>query len=166
MSLLTVTNITHGYGERIILNKASFRLLKGEHIGLVGANGEGKSTFINILMGKVLPEEGKIEWSKHLKVGYLDQFSTLEKGMTIRDCLRNAFADMYKLEAEISDIYMKMADMTETEMSEALEEIGEMQSYLENSGFYLIDAKIEEVAAGLGLREIGLDHLVDVYGFT
>ncbi len=161
MSLLTVTNVTHGYGERIILNKASFRLLKGEHIGLVGANGEGKSTFINILMGKVLPEEGKIEWSKHLKVGYLDQFSTLEKGMTIRDCLRNAFADMYKLEAEISDIYMKMADMTETEMSEALEEIGEMQSYLENSGFYLIDAKIEEVAAGLGLREIGLDHLVD-----
>ncbi len=161
MSLLTVTNVTHGYGDRIILKSASFRLLKGEHIGLVGANGEGKSTFINILMGNVLPEEGKIEWAKHLKVGYLDQFSSLKKGMTIKDVLRNAFSDMYELETEINDIYMKMVDMTEDEMSDALEEIGEMQSYLENSGFYLIDSKIEEVAAGLGLREIGLDSLVD-----
>ena len=51
MSLLNVTNVSHSFGGRIILKNASFRLLKGEHIGLVGANGEGKSTFINILMG-------------------------------------------------------------------------------------------------------------------
>lgn len=161
MSLLTVTNVTHGYGDRMILNKASFRLLKGEHIGLVGANGEGKSTFINILMGKVLPEEGVIEWAKHLKVGYLDQFSSLQHNMTIREVLRTAFADKYALEQEINDIYQKMINMNETQINEALEEIGEMQSYLEHSGFYLIDQKIEEIAAGLGLKDIGLDSLVN-----
>ena len=91
MSLLTVTNVTHGFGERTILKNASFRLLKGEHIGLVGANGEGKSTFISILMGTCLPEEGKIEWAKHLKVGYLDQFSSLTPGFTIIEILRTAF---------------------------------------------------------------------------
>lgn len=42
----------------------SFRLLKGEHIGLVGANGEGKSTFMNIITGKLMPDEGKVEWAK------------------------------------------------------------------------------------------------------
>ena len=49
MSILTVENVTHGFGARQILNNASFRLLKGEHIGLVGANGEGKSTFVRWL---------------------------------------------------------------------------------------------------------------------
>lgn len=161
MSLLTVTNVSHGYGERTILKNASFRLLKGEHIGLVGANGEGKSTFINILMGSTLPEEGKIEWAKHLKVGYLDQFSSLVPGVTIRETLKGAFKDMFSYEEEINNLYMQMGNMTEDEMNNALEDIGEMQSYLENSGFYLIDAKIEEVASGLGLREIGLDNLVD-----
>lgn len=161
MSLLNATNISYGFGDRVILKNATFRLLKGEHIGLVGANGEGKSTFINLLMGKELPEEGKIEWAKHLKVGYLDQFSSLTQGMTIRDTLKTAFIDMFKLEEEINNLYMTMGEMTEYEMNNALEEIGEMQSYLENSGFYLIDTKIEEVASGLGLKEIGLDNLVN-----
>lgn len=62
MSVLTVSNVTHGFGARQILDDASFRLLKGEHVGLIGANGEGKSTFLNIITGKIPPDEGKIEW--------------------------------------------------------------------------------------------------------
>lgn len=57
----------------------SFRLLKGEHIGLVGANGEGKSTFMNIITGRLMPDEGKIEWAKKVRVGYLDQHTALER---------------------------------------------------------------------------------------
>jgi len=56
--------LTHGFGDRAIFNDVSFRLLKGEHIGLVGANGEGKSTFMNIVTGKLQPDEGKVEWAK------------------------------------------------------------------------------------------------------
>ncbi len=81
MSLLTVENVTHGFGGRRILEDASFRLLKGEHIGLIGANGEGKSTFLNIITGQLSPDEGKVEWSKRVTVGYLDQHSSLKKGM-------------------------------------------------------------------------------------
>ena len=80
MSILNVEHVTHGFGARQILNDASFRLLKGEHVGLVGANGEGKSTFLNIIMGKLQPDEGKIEWCRHITTGYLDQYSTLAKG--------------------------------------------------------------------------------------
>ena len=49
MSILNVEHLTHGFGDRAIFNDVSFRLLKGEHIGLIGANGEGKSTFMNII---------------------------------------------------------------------------------------------------------------------
>ena len=77
MSLLTVENVTHGFGARQILEDASFRLLKGEHIGLIGANGEGKSTFLNIITGKIMPDSGNITWSRHVTVGYLDQLEAV-----------------------------------------------------------------------------------------
>lgn len=64
MSILTVKDLSHGFGDRAIFNNVSFRLLKGEHIGLVGANGEGKSTFMNIITRKLQPDEGKVEWAK------------------------------------------------------------------------------------------------------
>ena len=56
MSILNVEHLSHGFGDRAIFEDVSFRLLKGEHIGLVGANGEGKSTFMNIITGKLMPE--------------------------------------------------------------------------------------------------------------
>ena len=52
--ILNVKNLTHGFGDRAIFSDVSFRLLKGEHIGLIGANGEGKSTFMNIITGKLM----------------------------------------------------------------------------------------------------------------
>ena len=63
--ILNVENLSHGFGDRAIFDNVSFRLLKGEHIGLVGANGEGKSTFMNIVTGKLMPDEGKVEWNKN-----------------------------------------------------------------------------------------------------
>lgn len=161
MSILTVENVTHGFGARKILDDASFRLLKGEHVGLVGANGEGKSTFLNIITGKLMPDEGKVEWCNRITTGYLDQSTTLTKGKTIREALREAFQYMYDLEAEMLGIYDKMGDCSEDEMNKLLEEVGEIQHSLEHNGFYLIDVKIEEIANNLGLGEIGLDRDVN-----
>ncbi|MBQ8787037.1 MAG: ABC-F family ATP-binding cassette domain-containing protein [Oscillospiraceae bacterium] len=158
MSILNVENVTHGFGARQILNNASFRLLKGEHIGLVGANGEGKSTFLNIITGKLAPDEGKIEWCRHITTGYLDQYSTLTKGKTIADVLRDAFAHYAELEQEMMALYDSMADCSDEEMAEAMEKVGEIQDILDYSGYYTIDAKISEYANGLGLGEIGLDR--------
>ena len=158
MSILNVTNVSHGFGARKILEDVTFRLLKGEHIALIGANGEGKSTFLNIITGNLMPDEGQVEWSSRVTVGYLDQHSALTKGKTIRDILREAFKGMYDLEAEMLSIYEKMGDMSEKELNAAMEDVGEIQSILESGGFYTLDAKIEEVANGLGLGEIGLDR--------
>ena len=90
MSILNVEHLSHGFGDRAIFRDVSFRLLKGEHIGLVGANGEGKSTFMNLITGRLQPDEGKIEWAKKVRVGYLDQHTVLQKGMTVRQVLTSA----------------------------------------------------------------------------
>ncbi|HWJ03941.1 MAG TPA: ATP-binding cassette domain-containing protein, partial [Verrucomicrobiae bacterium] len=158
MSVLSVENVSHGFGGRQILEDASFRLLKGEHVGLVGANGEGKSTFLDIIIGRTIPDKGKVEWSNRVTVGYLDQHSVLEKGNSIRDILKEAFQSMFDLEAEMLQLYDRMGNASAEEMDKLMEDVGEIQSILEHNGFYMIDAKIEEVANGLGLGEIGLER--------
>lgn len=157
MSILTVSNLSHGFGDRAIFENVSFRLLKGEHIGLIGANGEGKSTFMNIITRKLEPDAGKVEWSKNVRVGYLDQHTVLERGMTIRDVLKSAFKYLFDMEAEMNNLYVKMAEATPEELEQMLEEVGTIQDLLTNNDFYTIDAKVEEIARGLGLDEIGLD---------
>lgn len=158
MSILTAEHVTHGFGARRILEKASFRLLAGEHVGLIGANGEGKTTFLDIITGRLQPDEGRIQWAKRATVGYLDQHSTLKKGMTLRDALREAFQSSFALEQEMLTLYEKMGDAEGNQLEEMMEDAGEIQQILEHSGFYTIDAKIDEVAGGLGLASIGLDR--------
>ena len=157
MSILTVEHLTHGFGDRAIFSDVSFRLLRGEHIGLVGANGEGKSTFFNIVTGHLTPDEGKIEWAKNVRIGYLDQHTVLKKGMTIRDVLKSAFAWLFELEQKMNDICDQLGSASEDEMESMMEELGTIQDTLTMHDFYIIDTKVEEVARALGLLDIGLE---------
>ena len=158
MSILTVSNVSCSFAQREILKNVSFRLLKGEHVGLVGANGEGKSTFLNIITNKITPDEGKISWCNHISVGYLDQHTILEKGKTIYDILKDAFLPLFDLEKEMMDKYEKMAEATDDELNALMDDTAQIQEILDHNGFYMIDTKIKEVASGLGLLDIGLEH--------
>ena len=165
MSILNVEHLTHGFGDRAIFQDVSFRLLKGEHIGLIGANGEGKSTFMNIITGKLMPDEGKIEWAKNVRVGYLDQHTVLKKGMSVRDVLASAFDFLFELEAQMNEICDKMGEASEEELAQYMEDLGTIQDLLTVHDFYLIDSKVEEVARALGLLELGLDkNVTDLSG--
>ena len=104
------------------------------------------------------PDEGKIEWAKNVRVGYLDQHTVLEKGMTIRDVLNSAFAYLFDMEAEMNRMFEQMGEASPEEMERLLEETGTYQDLLEQHDFYVIDAKVEEVARALGLLDIGLER--------
>ncbi len=158
MSILNVEHLTHGFGDRAIFEDVSFRLLKGEHIGLIGANGEGKSTFMSIVTGHLMPDEGKVEWAKNVRAGYLDQHAVLEEGMTIGDVLRSAFSWLFDMETEMNQMFEQMAEATPEEMERLLEETGTYQELLDQHDFYMIDAKVDEVARALGLMDLGLDR--------
>lgn len=156
--ILNVKNLSHGFGDRAIFNNVSFRLLKGEHIGLIGANGEGKSTFMDIITNKLMPDDGQIEWAKSVRVGYLDQHTLLERGMTIRDVLKSAFGFLFDMEVRMNELCGHMGDANEKEMTQMLEELGTIQDLLTQHDFYTIDAKAEEIGRALGLDAIGLDR--------
>lgn len=158
MSILNVEHLSHGFGDRAIFTDVSFRLLKREHIGLIGANGEGKSTFMNIVTGKLMPDEGKVEWAKNVHAGYLDQHAVLEKGMTIRDVLKSAFDPLLQKEQRMNEICDMLGSADPEEMDALMEELGTIQDELTLHDFYVIDAKVEEVARALGLLDLGLER--------
>jgi ATPase subunit of ABC transporter with duplicated ATPase domains len=158
MSLLTVEQLAHGFGGRTLFKNVSFRLLAGERVGLVGANGVGKSTLMNILTGQLLKDTGKVEWTPKVHYGYLDQHTKLTPGQTIRDVLKDAFLPLLEQEKELMAITDQMADASPEQLEALLEQMGEIQELLEVSGFYMLDVKVEEMANGLGLDAIGLDR--------
>lgn len=167
MSILNVEHLSHSFGDRVIFDDVSFRLLKGEHIGLIGANGEGKSTFMKIVTGQLVPEEGKVEWAKHVITGYMDQTAILTKDSTIRMVLQTAFDELFEMESRMNQLYMDMADdsISEAQMDEMMSEAGSLADVLNAHDFYMIDAKIDEVSRALGLYDLGLDRdVVDLSG--
>ncbi|QHZ44995.1 ABC-F family ATP-binding cassette domain-containing protein [Bacillus sp. NSP9.1] len=157
MSIVQAANLTYMHGDRIILQNVSFRLLRGEHAGLVGRNGAGKSTFLRLLTGSLLPDKGNIEWLPSVRPGYLEQHAGLTKGMTVLQYLEKAFHHLFAMEIEMNLLAEQMADAA-CNLDGLLKRYGDLQAELEKSGFYQIGAKIEDTAQGLGLTEIGLDR--------
>jgi ATPase subunit of ABC transporter with duplicated ATPase domains len=161
MSILNVENLCFGFGDKTVLKNISFRLLKGEHVGLVGINGAGKTTFFNILTGRLVPDDGTVSWSTKHNIGYLDQHLQLQDGMSIRNTLRSAFEALYVIEKRIIQIGDMLADPKVQDSEKLLKEMGRLQDELMISDFYMIDSLIDNVAGGLGLFALGMDTPVD-----
>lgn len=154
MSILKVANMSQGFGDRQIFNDVSFNLLNGEHIGLVGANGEGKTTFLKLITHEILPDQGTIEWNRKVSAGYMDQNVKLRDEDTVRMYLRTAFTELFNIEKNLNKLYENMSTMTGEEMGKALSKIGVLQEILEKDEFYSIESKIEGIATGLGFKDL------------
>ena len=107
MSLLEIEGLTHSFGENLLYKNADFSLNRGEHIGVVGQNGTGKSTLIKICTEQIMPDAGHVVWQLNISVGYLDQYAEIEKNMTMRSFLKSAFSRLYQLEREMAMAYEK-----------------------------------------------------------
>lgn len=158
MSLLTVEKLSHTFGDRTLFKDVSFRLLAEDHVGLVGANGVGKSTLMNIITKQLIHDSGKVEWTPGTHYGYLDQHTVLTPGKTIKDILNDAFLPLFEQEKELNEVTAKMAEASPEELEVLLEKMAEIQDRLDAGDFYSLDMKVEEAARGLGLDAIGLDR--------
>ena len=157
MAVLDVEGLTMSYADKKLYEDASFQLEKHEHMGIVGQNGAGKSTLIKILIGKTLPVDGTIKWQKGVKIGYLDQYVDIPAGMTLIDFLHTAFTELYQLNDQMNKLY---ADYAEKMDDELLTKAGRIQEKLDANNFYEIETEVERVMNGLGLTDIGKDHVV------
>lgn len=154
MSLLEITELTHSYGDNRLYKEAELVLNKGEHLGIVGQNGTGKSTLIKICTEQVIPDSGRILWQPKITVGYLDQYASIDKSTTMGDFLKTAFNKLYTMEETMNDLYKRASEGD----TQGLELAAKYQEQLEQKEFYSIDVFIERVTEGLGLLSLGLER--------
>lgn len=157
MSLLEITELSHSFGDNLLFKDAALSLNKGEHIGVVGQNGTGKSTLIKICTEQIIPDTGRVVWQPKVTIGYLDQYAQIEKSIIMKDFLKSAFLDLYAMEEKMNGLYTRAAG-GETKV---LGLAAQYQEQLEANNFYSIDLLIEQIAEGLGLLSIGLERPIE-----
>lgn len=160
MSILEIKNLTHRYDDRYLFNGANLTINNGEHVGIVGLNGAGKSTFINIIAGKLTQDDGEVLRMNGLRWGYLDQHADIDRSLTVMQYLQGAFDYLYEMNAKLEEIYAKMGDASPDELEKLINKSTRLQEVLDDSGFYDLDSKIKKVANGLGVNKFGYDTVI------
>ncbi len=159
--LLEVNNLNLVYDKKTIFKDASFKILPGDKMGLVGNNGVGKTTLINVLCGKILPDSGKIDFNNKIKVGYLDQYMNVIKNVPIFDYLKEAFSSLYDEEKKMNDLLEQVKNIDDLDkQSKLIIQATSIQEKLEYLDFYQLDSKIMRIAKGLGITNYGMDTLL------
>jgi len=161
MSILEIKNLSHRYDDRWLFHGAALTINNGEHVGIVGLNGAGKSTFINIIAKKIVQDEGEVTWLPGIRWGYLDQYATLDGNQTVMEYLSSAFSYLYELNDKLQSLYEEMGSETDADaLDKLVNKSSRMQETLDDSGFYDLEAKIKKVANGLGVNNFGYDAVI------
>ena len=159
MGLLNVTNLKFGYLDEVLLNNANFVLLPEDRVGIVGANGAGKSTFMNLIAHRLTPDSGEIEWEKGVTFSYLDQHLEIFDDLTIPEYLYDVYRDLFKKEEDMNKLYDSLNYIDPKEYDKVLIKASNIQEYLEQQSFYMIKSKIQNVINGLGIIDDN-EHLI------
>ena len=156
MALVEAINVTFDYGDKPLLSGAEMKINPGEHCALVGINGSGKSTFLQLLIGEKRPDKGTIAWEPHVEYAYLDQHMSVNMELCAEEYLYGVYADLFAKEKEMERLYMEAAsglDGYEKLLSRA-ERIG---NELLERDFYSLQAKVGNVVNGLGFSKEDLE---------
>jgi ATP-binding cassette subfamily F protein 3 len=146
--MLTVHSITKSYGVHAILKDISFSVNAGEHVGLIGPNGCGKTTLLRILVGLDEASGGKLARAKSLRLGYLPQEAEFEMDGTVWEACVAVFADLLKRQEDLERLEAEMADPSKRD--QALVRYGPLQHEFDRRGGYTFHTRIKQVLTGLG----------------
>jgi len=160
MRIFKISNLSHDFVEKSLFNEAELMVQSGEHIGLVGPNGCGKSTFLKILTGEFVPDSCKIEKENNLKIGYLDQYADIDKNCTVYEYLDSIFDDLYLMDKQVSEIYENISGLSEEEQMKSINKAQRILDYLDDKEFYQIGKKIDAVLNGLGFADEDRNKIV------
>src|SRR5579885_1236282 len=160
--MLQVNHIHLSYNARVILDDVSFTVAPGEKAGLIGVNGAGKSSLLNIIAGLQVPDRGTVMLPR--SYGYLSQDVAHETPVVENGTVRDFIFNSTGLDAAIASyeaLSAQIARATEDELPELLQRFSQAQDTLESLGYYEADARSEQLIAGLNLGGVTLDRSVN-----
>lgn len=153
MSLLEVKDLKFKYTEKELFSNAEFRLNPKEHIVLVGHNGVGKSTFMNIIAKNIVPDMGSVTWQNGVTYSYLDQHLKVSHDIEVSKYLYGVFSELFDKEREMNGYYKELETCSESEYEKYLNRAYSISEYLEEHDFYAINSTVGNIINGLGISE-------------
>lgn len=148
MIVFSMQQVTQQYGAQTIFEKMSLEIQEKTRIGLIGRNGEGKTTLLKLIANSEQPSEGRISWRKGLTVGLLEQSPQLIEEKEVYAALYDSFEELTQMKKRMNQLEISMAG-PQNDLEKLLEQYGKLQAQFERQGGYEIDAKIHQVATGL-----------------
>lgn len=152
--MIEIRNLSHGFSDKELYKDVNITINKGEKIGLVGANGTGKSTLISILNGTQICDKGEIVFQGKFSIGYLDQYASVDGEKSIYSYLCEAFQELFDLEKRANDLINEGQVKNDMKLIEKASNIFEQ---LVEKDFYAIESKIKGYASGLGIDGLGYE---------
>ncbi|MCY7771171.1 ribosomal protection-like ABC-F family protein [Bacillus haynesii] len=155
MMICSLQHVGQAYGGHTIFNGLSWDLHQGERIGLIGRNGEGKTTLLKLISGQMKPDEGLVTWKKGLSTGLLEQDPSWDGSKTVKELLYDVFSSLWNTQQKLSRIEHQLSVEKDAEkLSLLLEKYGSLQDEFQRKGGYGISAQIERVAHGLNIERL------------
>ena len=153
--LITLENVRFGYEDKILFEKVNAVISEGERIGLIGANGEGKTTLLRLMMGTLSPNEGRILKKSGLKIGYLEQNGGLESDKTVYEEMRSVFAPVLRAIDGLREAEQKMAgaEYGSREYKDLAARYEQLERAVAAADGYNVDVKIRTVLGGMGFAD-------------
>ena len=164
--MLDVQNLGVSFGGEVLFENLSFRLGRGDRIGLIGKNGAGKSTFLKLLAGENIPSLGGMSLEKNATIGYLPQELEVENHRTVLEETFQAFPEILKNQSrqqEVSELLNTRTDYESDEYQELIQELSDLGSAFEVLGGYQYKAQTEKILAGLGFTTRDFDQLTSTF---
>lgn len=154
--LMTLENVRFGYDDKIILDGISFVISEKERVGLIGANGEGKTTLIRLMTGELDPDEGKIYKKSCLKTGLLEQNGGLESDKTVYEEMQSVFAGVQRAMQSLREIETKLASVPYggTQYRDLSAKYEQLERSIAAADGYNADVKIRTVLNGMGFSRM------------
>lgn len=160
--MLDVKNLGVSFGGEVLFENLSFRIGRGDRIGLIGKNGAGKSTFLKLLARENSPSVGGMSLEKNATIGYLPQELEVENHRTVLEETFQAFPEILKNQSrqdEISELLNTRTDYESDNYQELIQELSDLGSAFEVLGGYQYKAQSEKILAGLGFTTRDFDQL-------
>ena len=164
--MFNANQITVSFGGETIFNEISFRLGKGDRVGLIGKNGAGKSTLLRLMAKESIPTSGSFVLEKNCKVGYLPQDLDFKNGRSVLEEAYLAFDEIKKIEERQEQIHKLMETTQDFESQsylDALDELNELNTRYEMIGGYHYQAQTEKILLGLGFTMDDLNSRTDTF---
>jgi len=158
--LLTIDNISKSYGDHQVLNAVSFSLPPGQKLGLVGANGVGKSTLLKIIIGELEADGGTIQLAGGAEVGYLAQAMNDVEMLTIAELVDRMLGNLRAIERQLRQLESVMASSSD-DLDEILAAYSDLTEQFERRGGYELDHRLDQVFAGLGIARLERSRVIE-----